>query len=189
MCYRALYDFSYNGLECKHRLSYKVPCRNDNGTPVTKPAADDPPLFEDFLPYVLLRLSSALNQKLAVDLAGQHINIARWRVLAVLMMRDGQTIGAMAQAAMIEQSALSRTVTSMEREGLVERRAGHGDQRFVEVWLRPSGRDLFDRLYPIVTRRQYDAVAGLNPKEQADLLALLARVFANVTAHGTRSSG
>lgn len=156
---------------------------------MTKPAADDPPLFEDFLPYVLLRLTSALNQKLAADLAAQHINIARWRVLAVLMMRDGQTIGAMAQAAMIEQSALSRTVTSMEREGLVERRAGSGDQRFVEVWLCPNGRGLFDRLYPIVTRRQDDAVAGIAPGEQANLLALLARVFANVTGHDPRSSG
>lgn len=152
------------------------------------PPADSAPLFEDFLPYVLLRLSSALNQKLAVDLAAQHINIARWRVLAVLMMRDGQTIGAMAQAAMIEQSALSRTVTSMAREGLVERRAGSGDQRFVEVWLLPNGRALFDRLYPIVTRRQDDAVAGLDEPERAVLLALLARVFANVTGHRVRSS-
>ncbi len=155
---------------------------------MTPPADAEPQLFETFLPYVLLRLTSALNQKLAVDLAAQNINIARWRVLAVLRMRDGQTIGAMAQAAMIEQSALSRTVTSMERENLVERRAGTGDQRFVEVWLRPGGRDLFDRLYPIVMRRQADAVAGLDADEAAMLLALLSRVFANVTRHGPRSS-
>jgi len=155
---------------------------------VTQPSAPDPELFESFLPYVLLRLSSALNQKLAVDLAAQQINIARWRVLAVLKMRDGQTIGAMAQAAMIEQSALSRTVTSMAREGLVERRTGSGDQRFVEVWLLARGRTLFDQLYPIVTRRQDDAVAGLDAREQADLLALLARVFGNIAGHGVRSS-
>lgn len=153
-----------------------------------KPLLPNQLLFEDFLPYVLLRLSSALNQKLAVDLAAQRINIARWRVLAVLTMRDGQTIGAMAQAAMIEQSALSRTVTSMAREGLVERRAGSGDQRFVEVWLLHHGRNLFDRLYPIVTRRQDDAIAGLDADEQAALLALLTRVFANVAGHRVRSS-
>ncbi|MDT7933440.1 MAG: MarR family transcriptional regulator [Sphingomonadaceae bacterium] len=140
------------------------------------------PLFEDFIPYRLHRLSTLLNQQLAADLGALGINIARWRVLALSMLEDGRTVSALAEAAMIEQSALSRMVINMEREGLVRREPDLADQRRVRVWLESAGRALFHQLYPTLIRRNAACVAALRDGEVEQLKAMLDRMTERVAA-------
>src|SRR5271169_446561 len=103
------------------------------------PKSADRLLFDDFLPYLIARLAFQLNGDLIERLRSEGINVTRWRILAVLAMGDGITINEIIDRAMMQQSALSRALMSMEREGFVRRVARREDARYVEVFLTDKG--------------------------------------------------
>lgn len=139
-------------------------------------------LFDNFLPYLITRLAYQLNGDLVQKLRGEDINLARWRVLAVLAMGDGLTITEIIERAMMQQSALSRVLMKMEDEGLVVRTQRSGDARYVEVFLTDKGRALFKALDPVVRRRQERLLAGFSPEEAEAAFHLMRRLSDNLKA-------
>lgn len=138
-------------------------------------------LYDDFLPYLVTRLAYQLNTDLVEKLRREGINLARWRILAVLAMDDGLTISQIIDRAMMQQSALSRVLMKMENEAYVIRRPRSDDARYVEVFLTERGRALFETLDPVVRRRQDRLLAGFTPDEAQATFALLRRLIANLT--------
>lgn len=148
------------------------------------PAAEDeldPGLpLDDFLPYVLNRLANRLNHDLQADLRPLKITVPRWRVLGVLAARDGRSIGELAVFTVTEQSALSRVVNQMERDGLVRRQTAVADNRVVHVYLRPAGREMFARILPMALVHYDRALEGFSVEEKATLMRFLHRALDNV---------
>ena len=145
----------------------------------SKPA--DVVSFEGFLPYQVARLAYLLNLDLVEKLRHEGINVARWRILAVLAMGDGITISEIIDRAMMEQSALSRVLMTMEEEGYVRRVSRREDARYVEVFLTDKGRALFNSLDPVVRRRQNRLLKGFSPQETEAALVLLRRLIQNLS--------
>ena len=143
-----------------------------------KPAPE--PLFDDFLPHLITRLAYQLNVDLVEKLRHEGINVTRWRILAVLAMGDGITINEIIDRAMMQQSALSRALMSMEKEQYVRRTLRRADARYVEVFLTPKGRALFDSLEVVVRRRQQRLLKGFSPQELAAAFALMRRMNRNM---------
>ncbi|MDR3512004.1 MAG: MarR family transcriptional regulator [Caulobacteraceae bacterium] len=137
-------------------------------------------LYDNFLPYLITRLAHQLNSDLVEKLRREGINLARWRILAVLAMGDGITISEIIDRAMMQQSALSRVLMNMEAEDLVRRLPRREDARFVEVFLTDKGRALFDTLDPVVRRRQNRLLKGFEPQEVEAAFALLHRLNHNM---------
>jgi len=137
--------------------------------------------FEGFLPYQVARLAYLLNLDLVEKLRHEGINIARWRILAVLAMGDGITISEIIDRAMMEQSALSRVLMTMEEEEYVRRVSGREDARYVEVFLTEKGRALFNALDPVVRRRQNRLLKDFSPQETEAAFALLRRLIRNLS--------
>jgi DNA-binding MarR family transcriptional regulator len=136
--------------------------------------------YDDFLPHLVVQLAHRLNADLVEKLRKSRINVARWRILAVLAMGDGITISEIVERAMLQQSALSRVLTKMESEGLVLRSPRRNDGRYVEVFLTDRGRTLFESLDPIVRRRQERLLDGFSAEEVELIFSLLRRLVANV---------
>ena len=145
----------------------------------SKPA--DVVSFEGFLPYQVARLAYLLNLDLVEKLRHEGINVARWRILAVLAMGDGITISEIIDRAMMEQSALSRVLMTMEEEGYVRRVSRREDARYVEVFLTDKGRALFDSLNIVVRRRQRRLVKGFSAAELETAFGLIRRMSRNMT--------
>lgn len=137
--------------------------------------------FESFLPYQVARLAWLLNLDLVEKLRHEGINLARWRILAVLAMGDGITISKIIDRAMMEQSALSRVLMTMEEEEYVRRVPQREDARYVEVFLTEKGRALFNSLDPVVRRRQNRLLKGFSPQETEAAFALLRRLIQNLS--------
>ena len=137
--------------------------------------------FEGFLPYQVARLAHLLNLDLVEKLRHEGINVARWRILAVLAMGDGITISEIIDRAMMEQSALSRVLMSMEEEEYLRRVSSREDARYVEVFLTEKGRALFNSLDPVVRRRQNRLLQGFSPQETDAAFALLRRLIQNLS--------
>jgi DNA-binding MarR family transcriptional regulator len=138
-------------------------------------------LFDDFLPYLVTRLAHRLNIDLVEKLRVERINLTRWRILAVLAMGDGITITEIIDRAMLQQSALSRALTSMVREGYVRRVVHRNDARCAEIYLTDKGRALFEALNVVVRRREKRLLAGLSPREVRAAFALMQRLNRNMS--------
>jgi DNA-binding MarR family transcriptional regulator len=138
-------------------------------------------LFDDFLPHLIARLAYQLNGDLVEKLRREGINVTRWRILAVLAMGDGVTINEIIDRAMMQQSALSRALMSMEKEDYVRRVLRRDDARYVQVFLTDKGRALFNALNIVVRRRQKRLLKGFTPQEVAAAFALIRRLSRNMT--------
>lgn len=138
-------------------------------------------LYESFLPYQVARLAFLLNVDLIEKLRREGINVARWRILAVLAMGDGITISEIIERAMMQQSALSRVLMTMEEEEYVRRVPRREDGRYVDVFLTEKGRTLFNSLDTIVRRRQNRLLKDFTPQEAEAALALMRRLIQNLT--------
>ena len=136
--------------------------------------------LDDFLPYLLNRITNRLNLDLMEAWRGTEMTTQYYRVLAVLKARNGRSIGELAVYTVTEQSTLSRIIDRMEQEGLVERRAGPKDGRVVEVFLTPTGRETIERILPIALEHYRRAVAGLSDSEVKTLTRILSKVLENI---------
>ena len=154
--------------------------RSKRAKPAALSGAASDGLYDDFLPYLITRLAYQLNTDLVEKLRREGINLARWRILAVLAMSDGLTIGQIIDRAMMQQSALSRVLMKMEDEAYVIRRPRSDDARYVDVFLTDKGRALFETLDPVVRRRQDRLLAGFSPEEAEATFALVRRLSANL---------
>jgi MarR family transcriptional regulator, organic hydroperoxide resistance regulator len=140
----------------------------------------DQSLFDDFLPHLIARLAYQLNGDLIEKLKQESINVTRWRILAVLAMGDGITITEIIDRAMMQQSALSRALMNMVREGYIRRVTQRQDARCAEIYLTDAGRALFDSLNVVVRRREKRLLAGFSPREAAAAFALIRRMSRNM---------
>lgn len=138
-------------------------------------------LFDDFLPHLIARLAHLLNNDLVEKLRRENINVARWRILAVLAMGDGITISEIIDRAMMEQSALSRVLMTMEEEEYVRRVPRRADARCVEVFLTERGRALFHTLDPVVRRRQGRLLKDFTQQDVDAAFALMRRLIHNLS--------
>jgi DNA-binding MarR family transcriptional regulator len=96
-------------------------------------------------------------------------------------MGDVITINELIDRAMMQQSALSRALMSMEKEDYVRRVPRQDDARYVEVFLTDKGRALFDSLNIVVRRRQQRLLKGFSPQELTTAFAVIRRMSRNMT--------
>jgi DNA-binding MarR family transcriptional regulator len=135
-----------------------------------------------YVPYLIYRITNHLNRRLRQRLKRSGINIARWRVLAVLAGHEYLNIGQIVEHTLIEQPTVSRIVDQLQREGLAVRETSERDSRFVRVRLTPAGDLAFKEIYPIGLAHQAQALAGFKPEEIRILTGFLERIQSNISA-------
>jgi MarR family transcriptional regulator, organic hydroperoxide resistance regulator len=146
------------------------------------PIASADKWLQNFVPYLLYRITNQLNQRLRSRLRKEGINISRWRVLAVLRAHGGLTMGRIVDLTVMEQPSVSRIVSQLEQEGLVRRKVARKDSRFVNVKLTPAGEKAFQSIYPTADRHQERALHGFSSREVDMLIEYLRRIQANIEA-------
>ena len=137
----------------------------------------------EFVPYLNYQITGHLNQKLRKNLRQSKINIARWRVLAVLKAFGQLNIGQIVEHTLIEQPTVSRIVDQLERERLAIRESGGVDSRFVQVILTLAGEKAFQEIYPIAVAHQKQALRGFKKQEIKTLIGFLNRIQDNISTN------
>jgi len=133
-----------------------------------------------FVPYLIYRITNQLNRALRKRLKRSGINIARWRVLAVLKDNGRMNVSQIVERTIIEQPTVSRIVDQLEREGLATREIYDQDSRFVQVMLTPAGEKAFREIFPTATKHQEQALQGFTQKEIKTLIGFLERIQNNI---------
>lgn len=103
-------------------------------------------------------------------------------VLTALMERDGQAQKALTEQAGIEQPTMAVTLSRMERDGLIERRADPVDKRSARFTLSAATRARLPAIQDAIQALSAEAVAGLDAAEEVALRNALAKVSLRIEA-------
>lgn len=111
--------------------------------------------LEQFLTYRLARIQSKLTAKdsrMLRELAG--ITTTQWRIIAILGSHGLCTAAQLSRIATMDKGLISRTVKSLQAEGLISTSRKATDNRAMYLDLTVAGRDIFDRMMPRMQARQ-----------------------------------
>jgi DNA-binding MarR family transcriptional regulator len=136
--------------------------------------------LDNFVPYLINRISARWQSELAEDLKDFNLTTPQMRALAVLGVSDGLTMNELSVLAVTEQSTMSRTIDSLEERGLVRRQQRPSDMRVREVGITAEGRKAFDRFWPTMFRRSRRLFRGINDRDRTHFIATLRRILQNV---------
>jgi DNA-binding MarR family transcriptional regulator len=133
-----------------------------------------------YLPYLINRVGAALVQNFTPDIAGSHLSIAMWRVLAALSNNGEQRQIDLADMTSTDASTLSRLVSRLVRSGLVTRSRSARNNREVVVALSAEGAALSERLIPIAVALEQTATQGLSDQELEVVRRALRKMYENM---------
>jgi MarR family transcriptional regulator for hemolysin len=139
--------------------------------------------LSQFAPYLINRIASRWNVNLVEALKEHNATTVRLRVLAVLSVSAGLTINELSVLAVTEQSTMSRTLDSMEEDGLILRQQLADDLRAKNVHLTEAGRAAFNNLWPVMYdqfKRMFD---GVGDDEYQAFVSTLHKLLGNVRKH------
>ena len=134
--------------------------------------------LQAFLPYRLAVVSEAVSRSLAA-VYGERFNLSRdeWRILAALALRDDIKSTELAALTTLDKMQVSRALTRMERDGLLEREPDPSDRRNLIVRLLPAGRALYRKIVPMARAREAYLLESLDPQERATLSSALDKLL------------
>jgi len=131
-----------------------------------------------FAPFRLNRLAAEVSSALAVEYQERYgLDIPGWRVLATLGFRkDPCSAQFIAQCTRTHKSTISRAVTTLMREQIVERVENENDRREFRLRLTRKGRALYEELFPRLLQREQEILGGLSAQERRDFAMLLGKL-------------
>ena len=104
------------------------------------------------------------------------------KVLVFLSRAEGCTQARLAELCDTDPMTLVRVLDRMEKDDWLERRPDPNDRRAYRLFLKPGARPVITEIDRIGDRARGEALAGLSTAERTQLITLLERVHANLTA-------
>lgn len=139
--------------------------------------------LNQFAPYLLNRISARWNADLAEALKALNISTIQMRILAVLAVNSGLTVNELSVLTVTEQSTMSRTLDSLEEQGMIRRQARSDDMRVREVHILDAGREAFAKIWPTVYAHQKHMFDGVTADEYQAFIGTLHKMLRNIRKH------
>ena len=103
---------------------------------------------------------------------------AQFMTLLELWTKDGVTQKELVQRLDVEQATMANTITRMQRDGWVERRAHPSDRRAQSIFLTAKARAIKDDAVKAAMQQNELAMSALSGDEQRQFLDFMRRVIA-----------
>ncbi len=132
---------------------------------------------EDYLGYQLARASHLVTNSLHEKFAGHGISVPTWRILTSALEKE-RTITEIGQLVLMKQSALSRALDRLERDGLIIRKRSAAERRSVYIALTAKGRKQAESLRATAALHEKRIREALSARDLRQLGMLLDRVIA-----------
>lgn len=101
-------------------------------------------------------------------------------IMELLAAEDGQTLGQLAAALGVKPPTVTKSITRLQEQEFVERRASETDARQMHVWLTEKGRALLEHMYRAIRDAEDSALDGIRKKDRKHLARILAAIDANL---------
>jgi DNA-binding MarR family transcriptional regulator len=115
-----------------------------------------------------------------IRLAGHDITPEQFGVLARLKEQEGINQSQLGEKMFKDRHNLTRILNLLEKRGCIERRPDSADKRIFRIFLTQNGRDLQERLTPIVSRHLDQLLHGLTFEELTSMRRILERIVRNI---------
>lgn len=127
-----------------------------------------PPFDDDVLIHRLYVMMRLFTKTLNDNISSYGLYSSEWTVLNYLIHHDGLLQADIAAALEIEPAAISKTLSKMEKKGLITK-SFQQDKREKYISLTPLAKDLFPDLAAAVRTHRKQALASL-PESQLRLM-------------------
>lgn len=130
--------------------------------------------LNEFLPYRLNNIAERLGAELSrIYQIEFGINLAEWRVLAVLHAQKTTLARDIAAYTRMDKVRVSRAVANLEEQGYISKQPSPSDSRATELRLRRKGKRLYAALVPRALTWQEGLLTGLSDDDKNELSRLL----------------
>lgn len=136
--------------------------------------------LEQSIGYMVRNAHRAYDRMLGTGLARHSILTGQWSLLRVLWHEDNLSQIEVAKRMKVERASLTIMLNTVEKAGLITRKADAQDARKQLISLTRKGRALEKKLVPIGDGVNRIALTGLTRQEVSTLRSLLRRVIANL---------
>jgi len=153
---------------------------DEEATSVRGAASENPFNHDRHLPFLLNRVGFIVRDRMSAKLAAEGVTLPMWRVLAALYCEGELSISSLGPHTALEQSTLSRTVSSLHGRKFVSRKTGKADARNVLVQLTARGRTLTEKLIPHARHADAILTRGLSADDIERLRILFDQLYDNM---------
>lgn len=139
-------------------------------TTVTEAAARPTGRRGQRLTYLVKQLQMAERARMEEVLRPLGVTLQQYTALSLLERREGLSSAQLARRHYVTPQAMHQLVASMERDGLIERRADEANRRILRAWLTDHGGEVLMSCHAAVDAVENRMVSALTPDE-ADVFA------------------
>jgi MarR family transcriptional regulator for hemolysin len=157
--------------------------KTNEATTPDQPGAVDRVRNFGFLMRDVSRLYVAYFQRFAREL---ELTLPQCKVLGHLSRNEGISQARLAELSDTDPMTLVRTLDRMQQDEWIERRADPSDRRAHRLYLREAAKPILNRMWKIADQCRQEAMASLSPAEREQLIELLERVHATLSALETK---
>ena len=131
--------------------------------------------LSSFLPSIFRNLAEGISASLSRSYSGEDINltVTEWRILLQLAEHQSLSASQIVSNTTMDKSKVSRALSSMEGNGVVQRTPDPTDHRRQSLQLTDYGLHLYRQLVPRALEWEKELIQGLDVSEYRDLLYLL----------------
>ena len=125
-------------------------------------------------------LSNRIGGAFIKELELKNFNVAEWRVLLTIAQNAPTTgIKITSQWAM-DKMTVNRSVKSLHKRGLIQKKQNNQDRRTIDLVLTPSGVIAYRDILPIANDRYHKIMENLSKTEEQSLRATLLKIINHI---------
>jgi DNA-binding MarR family transcriptional regulator len=142
---------------------------------------------DDSIGYLLRDTYRYFMRLLSARIEPHGVTMGQWFFLRVLWQQDGLTQAELSNRAAMMTPTTVAALNTLEKKGLIERRAHPTDRRKYNVYLTKAGRQLERQLLPYAHEVTAIAAGAFSPERMEETRAALRKVRANLVAEIERA--
>jgi len=138
-----------------------------------------------FITFIANKLSNSATAFYQRNFA---VNVTEWRIMSLLAIEPGIAASRICHVIGFDKGPVSRTLSVMQKRGLIAIRNDPSDRRTHSISLTAKGRATHDKVIVAALEREQRLLSCLDKSEQEMLIDLLRRLHENlgaVTGNGT----
>ena len=161
--------------------------RKNRSAPAARPpATDDTGLLLDlerYVPAFITFIANKLSNSATVFYQKNFgVNVTEWRIMSLLAIEPGIPASRICHVIGFDKGPVSRTLSLLQKSGLVTIRTSPDDGRTHSISLTAKGRATHDKVIVAALERERRLLSVLRKDEREVLIDLLRRVHGNLDA-------
>src|SRR3712207_2636310 len=121
------------------------------------------------LTYLVKRLEMAERARLEEVLRPLGITLHQYTALSILERREGLSSAQLARRHYVTPQAMNQLVATLERDGLIERRAEPTNRKILRVWLTDGGRQALASCHRAVDVLEHKMLAAMTADQVREI--------------------